>query len=111
MIATIATCVHDADGAAASAIGAVGDGEDDIAHAHPQQQVELVPQERPVHHGHHGFGRSESERPEPGPLPTHQDDGFHRSAIKRTGIIAPRRRRAPKVGYLSENAEFPTNHG
>jgi hypothetical protein len=59
------------------ALGAVGDREDDLRDAHRGQQVELVGEERPVHHRHHRLGRGQGEGPEPGALAPGQDDGFH----------------------------------
>ena len=60
------------------ALGPVGEGEDDLPDPRAREQVELVAQEGPIHHGNDGLGGGERERTQARPFASGQDDGFHR---------------------------------
>ncbi len=74
---------------------AVCDGEDHLPYPRPGQQVELVPEERAVDHGHDGLRCREGEGAQARSLTAGEDDRSHGPG--RRIIAPPRRARLPTV--------------
>jgi hypothetical protein len=59
------------------AVGEEATGEDRLIDAVPTQPLEHVGHERPAGERHHRLGNPGGERPQPGPLPTDEDQCLH----------------------------------
>ncbi len=63
------------------ALGAIGHGEDHVAHAGAPQEVELVAQEGPVHDRHDGLRQAERQRAQPRAFAARENDCSHELGV------------------------------